>query len=121
MKKSEIWKEVRERGEGPVAVWSGVVSRWDPKMSSGDRSGGRGTEDKLCSLTKTQPPGQRCWALLSCGQRARAPVHTLALGIATPAGGRMCVCGEGESLKTWKQLQVSSVIKYPQAKVLPAF
>lgn len=89
-------------------------------MSRGDRSGGRDTEDKLCLLLKAQMLGQWRWACLSYRQRAGAPAHTLALGIAAPTCGRMWICGEGESLKTWKELQASSVIKCPQAKVCPA-
>lgn len=68
-------------------------------MSPGDRSGGRDTEDKLCLLLKVQMLGQWCWARLSYRQRAGAPVHTLALGTATPTCGWMWICGERESSK----------------------
>lgn len=90
--------------------------RW---VSSGDRSWGRGPEDKLHLLIKTPDFGTMVWAI--CREpgflHTPCPLELLLLF------GTLDVYlwGGWESEDSRKQFQVFSVMKYPQANVFPAF
>lgn len=62
-----------------VAVWQRVGSWWDPKMRSGDKNWGRGTEDKLRLLIKTPDFGtmipRQFWAVYRKPKIFYTPCH----------------------------------------------